>query len=638
MTRRSARLQEKGKAAPPPKVGRKRKAPAKDTESQQPRKRTKKSGDGDIDTMREDIKKAPKKIPLLHRLMSEVPEDIAYEIFAYLEPPDILTLTRCSPELYTMLHSAASLHIWRNARRNVRGLPPPPPDLNEIQAVVGPIAKMFFGTAVSDLVRKNCLGELVINESELWKRYGEASKSMMIDLRWDHNLISNVKKYGSVSSDGNPKWMSNLCDGYSALEFDQLFFEYQINAGDESQLKEWVEKKRAERRRRLEHVRECETWHQEYLEEITEQKEETRAQRKEDIENNLIALGFGSEVERASEPYTHFSTHRLVRQPVELTDEEWKKIAPTFIGMMEAERERWEEELYKEHLQKRYLTLKEAYKKYIEAYNLAETGYPPLGDVIQSEILNDVVWKSPLHEPISEDDFHLVFVDKIPEFAKEWRKQKEDELQELIRERTRNKSIENLELASAVFVCKIKKCRKLLWYPTLFNHECICSRPYEPPNPPLYFDPYKTFDISPWNKSSSPSSVPSLLFYYSRGSKTIRGLIEACGSSPNTTTLKQLNDLNPVIDCKTCKWTSIKDLTWKQALAHAGTHHSQTDCIVTGSLAPSRPNKTRPFELFVRSFTTPGEKGRESEKAANSQGDKSKPDVEVNLKDTMDLD
>jgi len=72
-----------------------------------------------------------------------------------------------------------------------------------------------------------------------------------------HILSSKLTKLisvldGSVSGDGNPKWMSNLCDGYSALEFDQLFFEYQINVGDESQLKEWVEKKRAERRIRLE--------------------------------------------------------------------------------------------------------------------------------------------------------------------------------------------------------------------------------------------------------------------------------------------------------------------------------------------------------------------------------------------------
>jgi len=233
---------------------------------------------------------------------------------------------------------------------------------------------------------------------------------------------------------------------------------------------------------------------------------------------------------------------------------------------MEAERERRGRELYQEHLRKRYLTLKQTYQKYFKTHNLAEIGYPPLGDVIQSKVLDSIIWKSPLEDPVSEDDFLSAFAEKIPGFAKKWRKQKEGELRRLVKERAPDVSIENMELASAVFVCRMQSCRgKLLWYPAVLSHECLCSRPYEPRKSPLYFDPYKEFSISPWDKSST-TTFPSLLLYSTPASKIIQGLVEACGSSPDTTTLRQLDDLNPIVDCKTCKWAS-QDMTWTQAVS-----------------------------------------------------------------------
>jgi len=46
--------------------------------------------------------------------------------------------------------------------------------------------------------------------------------------------------------------MTGSFEGFSALDFDQIFFEYQAAvAGDESRFKEWVKAKKRERQRRL---------------------------------------------------------------------------------------------------------------------------------------------------------------------------------------------------------------------------------------------------------------------------------------------------------------------------------------------------------------------------------------------------
>jgi len=55
------------------------------------------------------------------------------QIFSYLEPLDILRLSRTSLDLRNLLTSRSSEHVWRAARLNVHGLPPPPTDLNEMQ-------------------------------------------------------------------------------------------------------------------------------------------------------------------------------------------------------------------------------------------------------------------------------------------------------------------------------------------------------------------------------------------------------------------------------------------------------------------------------------------------------------------------
>ena len=85
------------------------------------------------------------------QMMTEMPGDILYEvgiyfsltylnvdihirqIFTYLPPQDLLSLSRTTRSLRNIVTSRHSGHMWRLSLASVSALPPCPPDLTEIQ-------------------------------------------------------------------------------------------------------------------------------------------------------------------------------------------------------------------------------------------------------------------------------------------------------------------------------------------------------------------------------------------------------------------------------------------------------------------------------------------------------------------------
>ena len=87
----------------------------------------------------------------LLQAVAEFPLDLLYEvraglsylivnlnylqIFAYLLPSDILSLSRTTKDLRALLMTQSSASIWKTARENLTDFPPCPNDLNEAQYV-----------------------------------------------------------------------------------------------------------------------------------------------------------------------------------------------------------------------------------------------------------------------------------------------------------------------------------------------------------------------------------------------------------------------------------------------------------------------------------------------------------------------
>ncbi|THU96056.1 hypothetical protein K435DRAFT_665199 [Dendrothele bispora CBS 962.96] len=100
-----------------------------DTQDRRPIKRLKRSEKAGKE---EKLQRVRGKRGILQKV-KEMPLDILFEIFSYLEPLDILQLSRTSYELRDLLMHRSSASVWRAARSNVVGLPPLPFDLDEPQ-------------------------------------------------------------------------------------------------------------------------------------------------------------------------------------------------------------------------------------------------------------------------------------------------------------------------------------------------------------------------------------------------------------------------------------------------------------------------------------------------------------------------
>ncbi|KAF9474662.1 hypothetical protein BDN70DRAFT_815289 [Pholiota conissans] len=67
------------------------------------------------------------------KIIVNMPEDVIFEIFGWLDPLDLLHVARTTKTLRDVLMSRSSITIWKTARSKFDGLPDCPDDLSEPQ-------------------------------------------------------------------------------------------------------------------------------------------------------------------------------------------------------------------------------------------------------------------------------------------------------------------------------------------------------------------------------------------------------------------------------------------------------------------------------------------------------------------------
>ncbi|PPQ95754.1 hypothetical protein CVT26_015880 [Gymnopilus dilepis] len=67
------------------------------------------------------------------QMMTKLPVDVLYEVFSHLHPMDVLSLSRTTKSLRSILLARHARGVWRSSLATVRALPPCPPDLTEAQ-------------------------------------------------------------------------------------------------------------------------------------------------------------------------------------------------------------------------------------------------------------------------------------------------------------------------------------------------------------------------------------------------------------------------------------------------------------------------------------------------------------------------
>ncbi|THU81852.1 hypothetical protein K435DRAFT_872896 [Dendrothele bispora CBS 962.96] len=505
-----------------------------------------------VTSVDEKFKRVRGKLGLLnyHKIATEIPLDVIFEIFSYLEPLDILRLSRTSRDLRNLLTTRSSECVWRSARLNIEGLPPLPPDLNEIR-----YANLMFDTTCQVCGRtcnniywecrirccKKCipnpLGLLPIDELHL---NNSPMILSVIDIPIIMGYVPKVYIRRRKQPVALPSAFLSLSNDYSQNvkvpneKGDQII--------DDEKLAAWKLTMKTKQNEHQNYTRLCENWQRDQRINRFHELRELRAQRRTQIQARLTELGYDPDLKRAM----LFANHEvviLVEQSKLLTDREWSRIGPKLITLLKPYKDRRLEDEKSAALRLRYTTLKDLYDNYISEHNLKESGYPPFGDFIESHICRDIIYDTPYDQTLPEDAFNEDFK-KIPEFIDDWKEHKKQQLIQLVQKELPGATMDSLSLAKTIFICG--DCRNHLWYPGILQHSCLSQtsgyQKYTPSNLDLYhnFNPFDQFNDVPWGKRPGSSGI-----HFSKAdSQDICDLLKMCELDPNTITLENFQVLN----------------------------------------------------------------------------------------------
>ncbi|KAK7452728.1 hypothetical protein VKT23_012129 [Stygiomarasmius scandens] len=338
-----------------------------DMQERRPRKRVKRDEE---DVKEERPQKLRGKRGVLQKV-KDMPLDVLFEIFSYLEPLDILHLARTSYELRDLLMDRASASVWRAAHCNINGLPPLPFDLDEPQ-----YASLCFDNYChvctvhsSHSLPESTLRSIAVHATSLRTNFMAVSNTVLQELHQNrvralyHPPRLLIHSSLVSASDLVGVWRTTYARTFSVFELvkdyvpymsvtpwrgpwrgeDKVYYppvvrkfrrEFKKVEKDSIQLEAWVREKKEQYHLLMEHVEQCTQWCKSRHEERKAELDLVRRRRKEEIIKRLKDLGWSDELEHV--PDAEFSSHKLVHQSKDLTEKGWKSISGPLVAYLAA--------------------------------------------------------------------------------------------------------------------------------------------------------------------------------------------------------------------------------------------------------------------------------------------------------------
>ncbi|KAJ3825576.1 hypothetical protein F5880DRAFT_1700706 [Lentinula raphanica] len=524
-----------------------------DPVSKRKRKRTKRAASTESSTLspsdaqppRNKKQRVPKqfrkvrgKFGLLERLAKDMPVEVILEVFCYLHPRDLLRLARTSKDLRSILMSKSSANIWQLAGSNVEGLPPCPDDLSEPQyanLLFEPQCHVCMGPGRCE----NILWNFRIRSCyQCLRTRSRFSTSPLAGLPNDHPLAAHQHSdiFPSELITYHPSRTTlyligdkNIVQCYRA-EYDALNTQEDRDA--------WIILKKKQRLAIKEHNKQYTAWHEMSLKSRANELSVVRQDRKTAILSRLKEIGWDDEVQIIMQATTtncdRFTNHKLVKQSKKLTEHDWRTIKDDLVEFLTTNKR-------KRLFDPRLSCTLQMYGTVLSYSDLREP-YPTMGDVLHTTS----VWytSTPENQNLTSTLFRSRFHEHLRGFITEWRAANDQQLLEIVRKSRPTATVSDLHLATTVFRCE--SCNQgdgeTLYYPQLFYHRC-CTSPFV-----NYPDDTPNQYPGPWS--------PIRIKYSEAYSAHARKLVEACALDPNTATIQDLYDANPLFECTTCETSS----------------------------------------------------------------------------------
>ncbi|KAJ7589026.1 hypothetical protein C8J56DRAFT_1163994 [Mycena floridula] len=526
-------------------------------------------------------------------LLPSLPLDILFEVFSHLLPMDVLNLARTTKELRRVLMRRSALSIWKAALAEVPELPECPADMS-LPGWVNLAFSLHCHSCLTTNVRtvywqnrtrlcSKCAKALLISEDSFDKRDKK------------DKIILNCIPFDKAGS-------SRYCTVKRKLAFVK-----ELNQMTEDRT-EFVEKKCLEMSKLSDHADNCQAWLR-YLElERAQELAELRVQRRKDIEARLVGLGHKAEIDYLNDiVYRGLWVDDLVmlgelpevKQPKALTDRMWSNMKEDMLEYMK---------IVKAHRLKiqRLQLIADRMIEASEAWFNYRRDNCEAGDFLPGQL--DIWLLDPIRKAIDSpgDDmprFSSILNPILPDIINKWREERLFKLRYMAMPEgiPWTNTDDHLKLAVVVISCTGSSVihesdeaydenrYPAMWYPEFIHHSCnaICSEydtkddeviPHLKPRDcqTLHFD-HGFSDSRPCRRKLWS---PELLTFDSKASVVVKNILDGCGLDYRTTTVEELDKLDPRLVCLKCSFGAKIDgdrmhsvWTWRKAVQHCMKQH-----------------------------------------------------------------
>ncbi|KAF9046734.1 hypothetical protein BJ165DRAFT_1527800 [Panaeolus papilionaceus] len=531
-------------------------------------------------------------------MLLEMPYEMRVEIFGYLDPLDLLNVGRTCQDLHDLVGSKSFAPIWQSSIRLTWPTMPGCPDGMAQPAFV----ELFFG--------KNCLVRRLLQlqsfrtdvgtdvDVEVFQGCGRKptpSAPLEIYHLWDARTRlcgKCVRAQWSPSDMMLPRFVKPKHRAICALQGlapkcyvrsrcgdRDLFFSLKhmeewkaafYAQKDDRRKREWVSETKTQWTNIKTHVSHCENWFRGVVRAIfAEQERELIRKRKEKVTDFLVSIGWGDELEEMTD--NHPRNLEVVAGMCEknITKKvlmEKKELLEDYMNIQRAKR------LEKERIKCIHERLRQLGGLYLAVIDreralgrgrIFEQKYPRTGDIFAIPRFMDKIMDTPVDVRVDSRDFREI-EDDLQGVMEEARTIVRDKMLVLVREGLADKVYDPntvIDLATMAF-CETWRSNSRNDFLTV-------------PQAMHAYMPYYAGDLASRCARSRLQSVP-----WNSGNRNLRfdresydalcSVMIFLGLDPDTATLKEVQNLDPMIECVKCNDLGQGRLimNWTQAATH----------------------------------------------------------------------
>ncbi|KZT71787.1 hypothetical protein DAEQUDRAFT_665528 [Daedalea quercina L-15889] len=474
--------------------------------------------------------------------MPDMPLDVLLEIFCYMEPRDLLSLARTTKPFREFLMHHSSANMWKAARANIAGLPDCPPYLSEPA-----FANLAFSPYCHNCLKPNvqtifwefskrycpsCTKEFTITERQM---HHDAQFSWFFLV--DDVICSTVSIIDTHCIVPMADWVhpQKSTNGRSELYHRPELDKVRRIWGSLYHTDQWntfAIEQRLRVQAKNEHATLCRAWDVQRAAKRSEELDHIRQQRFDAIVSKLRDLGW-TWAKIRDELVTYMQEIQETRLRAERRRVIWGRldVLETVISAARAAPpKRTVEDEYKPKLQD--LAMMSEVRQLIEAPNDA---------VVDQQAITDTV------------------VPMLHALEERWQCVRKTDLRAMLnRNIGAQDGVDVLDLATSAFRCKSLRrdlCRRYMHFPEVLAHECPLTFPVTEIQEGDYLSCVVTkYKRHPWS-TLNIEVAPCV--------DEMGMIIARCGKDPETTTLKDMDDIKLVYDTP-----RVGDLamTWRSAV------------------------------------------------------------------------